>query len=160
MKPLLNKPDGGKLEISLCALSCMLAFTQNAFYKREAGGVLRGRYIYESFDIVIDKVTVPMLGDRRRRNSFHRARLLHQNAIDQAWQDSGGTCTYLGEWHTHPERNPVPSDIDLTNWGSRLRDDIFSGEMLYFIIVGTKHLRVWEGSKGTLTYRLIGELVV
>lgn len=156
--PIFRKSDRGKLEISIHALSLMLAFVQNARPKREAGGVLLGRYIRESPDIVIDEVTVPMIGDRRRRYSFYRDRQRHQKAIDQAWQETEGTSTYLGEWHTHPEDIPIPSDTDVKNWKCRLKEDIFSGNALYFIIIGIENLRIWEGSKSSLSYELIGEL--
>ena len=130
---------------------------QNTFYKREAGGVLLGRYIRESLDIVIDQVTVPMKGDRRQRFSFFRDHHRHQRAIDRAWQETRGTTHYLGEWHTHPESIPIPSNTDLKDWQCRLKQDVFSGNALYFVIVGTETLRIWEGDKNSLACQLIGE---
>lgn len=156
--PIFTKSDGGKLEISSHALSCMLAFVQDTRRKPEAGGVLIGRYIRDSREIVIDEVTVPMAGDCRRRFSFWRSRQPHQQALDQSWLESGGTSTYLGEWHTHPENIPIPSDTDIKNWQDRLKKDIFSGDILFFIIVGIKILRVWEGNKRTLVFQLLSEL--
>lgn len=156
--PIFAKSDGGKLEISNHALSRMLAFVQNTRRKPEAGGVLIGRYIRDSRDIVIDEVTVPTAGDRRRRFSFWRTCWTHQQALDQAWQESGSTSTYLGEWHTHPEDIPEPSDIDLKNWQERLKKDIFSGDTLFFVIIGIKTLRSWEGNKKTLIFQLLSEL--
>lgn len=156
--PIFPKSGGGKLEISLPALSQMLKFRQDSLWKREAGGVLMGRYIRESLDVVIDNVTVPMCGDRRRRFDFFRDRDRHQQAINRAWQESDGTTHYLGEWHTHPERIPTPSSTDQTNWNQHLQRDIFSGDTLLFIIVGTEFLRVWEGHRQSLSYALIGEL--
>jgi integrative and conjugative element protein (TIGR02256 family) len=156
--PILTKSDGGKLEISSYALSRMLAFVQDTRCKPEAGGVLIGRYIRDSPDIVIDEVTVPMAGDRKRRLSFWRSRQPHQQALDQSWLDSGGTSTYLGEWHTHPEDIPIPSDTDIKNWQARLKKDIFSGDTLFFIIIGIKILRVWEGNKKNFIFQLLSEL--
>jgi len=155
--PIFTKSDGGKLEISSNAISCMLAFVQDTRCKAEAGGVLIGRYIRESPDIVIDEVTVPMAGDRKRRFSFWRSRQPHQQVLDQSWLESGGTSTYLGEWHTHPENIPIPSDTDIKNWQARLKKDIFSGDTLFFIIIGIKILRVWEGNKKTLVFQLLND---
>ncbi len=156
--PIFTKLDGGKLEISSYALLQMLAYVQDTRRKPEAGGVLIGRYIRDSLDIVIDEVTFPMKGDRRRRFNFWRARKRHQHALDQAWLESGGISNYLGEWHTHPEDIPIPSDTDIKSWQERLKKDIFSGDTLFFIIIGIKILRVWEGNKKTLVFQLLSEL--
>lgn len=153
--PIFTKSDGGKLEISSYALSRMLAFVQDTRRKPEAGGVLIGRYIRNSRDSVIDEVTVPMVGDRKRRFSFWRSCQPHQQALDRSWLESGGISTYLGEWHTHPENIPIPSDTDTKNWQERLKKDIFSGDTLFFIIIGIKIFRVWEGNKKTLAFQLL-----
>jgi integrative and conjugative element protein (TIGR02256 family) len=156
--PIFTKSDGGKLELSFPALSRMLKFRQDRCWKREAGGVLMGRYIRESLDVVIDDVTVPMRGDCRGRFNFFRDGARHQRAINRAWQESEGTTHYLGEWHTHPEKIPTPSPTDQTNWSQHLQRDIFSGDTLLFIIVGIEFIRVWEGHRQSLNYVLIGEL--
>lgn len=155
--PIFIKSDGGKLEISSHALSRMLAYVQDTRRKPEAGGVLIGRYIRDSPDIVIDEATVPSSGDRSLRFSFWRTRRPHQQALDQAWLLSGGTSTYLGEWHTHPEDIPVPSDTDIKNWQRHLKQDIFSASTLFFIIIGTTNLRIWSGCRFNLSFQLIGE---
>ena len=79
MKPIIfSKIDGGKLEISIEALTQMQKYIQDNNFKREAGGVLLGRYIKDSLDVVVDEVTVPMWGDRRGWFNFFRARRPHQ----------------------------------------------------------------------------------
>jgi integrative and conjugative element protein (TIGR02256 family) len=153
---ILNKSDGGRLEIGTVALNKMCKFAQNKFYKREAGGVLLGRYLLNSLDVVIDDITIPMWGDRRSRNSFYRDRERHQTAIDEAWILSGYTTTYLGEWHTHPENVPTPSRIDFNNWSDRLDRDNHSNNTLYFVIIGITDVGVWEGEKYTNIFRLLG----
>ncbi len=155
--PILKKTDGGKLELSAPALSRMLAYIQDTRRQPEAGGVLIGRYIRNSLDIVIDEVTVPMVGDHRRRFRFWRGRERHQHALDRAWLESGGTSNYLGEWHTHPEDIPVPSNTDIQNWQCRLKQDVFSGDTLFFTIIGIANLRIWEGSRLNLSFQLIGD---
>ncbi|MCL5960662.1 MAG: Mov34/MPN/PAD-1 family protein [Chloroflexi bacterium] len=145
--PIFKKPDGGKFEISIQALKSMLFFVQDTPGKTEAGGVLLGRHIIESTDMVVDEITVPTGKDRRGRNCFRRDRSAHQTLIDNAWRDSGCTCAYLGEWHTHAEDNPTPSGVDLRDWRRKLRKDVFEGHCLYFIIVGTRRLGVWEATR-------------
>jgi integrative and conjugative element protein (TIGR02256 family) len=155
--PIFRTSDGGKFETSRYALTRMLAFVQDTPRKKEAGGVLLGRHILESLDIVVDEVTVPMHGDRRGRIRFYRDYHRHQQTIHRAWHESRGTCTYLGEWHTHPESHPTPSGTDLREWQRKLQADVFDGDRLYFIVVGTATLRIWEGVKTTLECMRIGE---
>jgi integrative and conjugative element protein (TIGR02256 family) len=136
----------GRLQIGADAVEVMRRYIQVGEHVPEAGGVLLGRHILGTSDIVVDFVTTPLLGDRQSRFRFFRARRKHQEVIDQAWRESGGTCTYVGEWHTHPEPEPSPSLIDRLNWQHKLLRDYFS-EVIFFIIVGITEIRVWEGHR-------------
>ena len=140
-------PTPGRFQISPAAFATMCRYIQDRLTKTEAGGVLLGRHILGTGDIVVDRVTHPMTGDRRGRYFFRRARKRHQKAIDRAWAESEGTCTYLGEWHTHPEAFPTPSPTDRFTWWRKLRSDHFS-EPIFFLIVGTEAVRAWEGQRG------------
>lgn len=142
---VFSRHNGGRLKVTAAVLRVMQGYAQHGHRATEAGGVLLGRYLHGSADVVIDAVTVPMPGDKCSRYSFYRAKARHQAAIDAAWQASGGTCTYLGEWHTHPETHPTPSGIDTTDWRRRLRTDDYHDE-LFFLIVGTVEIRAWSGN--------------
>ncbi|WP_158625073.1 Mov34/MPN/PAD-1 family protein [Corallococcus terminator] len=135
------------VKIDSAPLMRMLELQQLEPHQLEAGGILLGRRILNSPDVVIDEVTCPLPGDRRRPLSFYRGRARHQQVIDERWKNSGGTCLYLGEWHTHPEPIPSPSLVDLGDWNRRLREDRFEGSSLFFIIVGTHGICVWEGRR-------------
>ncbi len=143
----------GRIKIAASALSVMLSFVQNDSEKTEAGGILLGRHIRGTDDVVVDHVTVPMPGDRRSRFSFFRAEKQHQRVIDDCWKATQGTCTYLGEWHTHPEPVPSASRTDLNNWRRKLMHDHFFC-FLFFAIVGTEEVCVWQG------YHRCSELVL
>lgn len=142
--------NDGKLKISEDVLKSMFMYVQDQRHKREAGGVLIGRFIKNSKHIVVDEISVPMAGDVRSRAFFKRGVKKHQKVIDNAWERSNGTLNYLGEWHTHPENYPSPSSIDLSSWKSKLTNDTFSSRYLYFIIVGIEEIGVWEGDRRKL----------
>ncbi len=136
--------SGERFQIGRSALVVLRQYIQTTPEKAEAGGVLLGRHILGTGDIIVDTVTAPMPGDLRSPFRFFRARLHHQEVIDRVWRESGGTCTYLGEWHTHSELCPSPSLLDRSGWQRKLLVDRFT-EPIFFVIVGISETRVWEG---------------
>lgn len=151
---VFQRPGGAVVKIDAAPLARMCEFRQLKAGQPEAGGVLLGRHILRCEDVVIDEVTSPMPGDWRGPVTFHRGRAHHQQVIDERWKSSNETCLYLGEWHTHPEPHPMPSQVDVGDWRRRLREDQFNGDTLFFVIVGTREVRIWEGA------RCSGELVL
>ena len=85
----------------------------------EAGGVLLGAY--RGADLEVSGLTKPGPGDERRLYSFTRADQLHDEANRIAWTASGGTVSYVGEWHTHPWGGVTPSSTDIGTWRSEVR---------------------------------------
>jgi len=136
-----------KIKIGPSALSGMAGFVQNDSAKREAGGVLLGRFLIGNNDVIVDHITVPMTGDKRSRFGYFRSKDAHQKRISEMWALSQGTCNYLGEWHTHPEDDPDPSAHDLTSWKNKLRLDRFDSDFLFFVIVGTVQVNAWKGCR-------------
>ena len=149
-RPVYLDGNGAAVQIGDAALDVLLAHRQIADDAPEAGGVLLGRYILGTKDIVVDSTTVPMHGDVGSRFAFHRSAETHQKALDFAWHQSGGAIGYLGEWHTHAEPDPTPSAVDLDDWAKRLRGDTFDGDSLLFVIVGQERTRMWRGDRATL----------
>jgi integrative and conjugative element protein (TIGR02256 family) len=146
--------NGGFFHLTPTVVETLNQYVQDRPQKAEAGGVLIGRHIRGSTDIVVDEVTTPMPQDRRTRFRFFRSRKSHQSRVDEVWARSARTGTYLGEWHTHPERDPCPSSIDTAEWKRKLRGDTYSG-VLFFVIVGTEQCRVWEGTRRGSIARLM-----
>jgi integrative and conjugative element protein (TIGR02256 family) len=89
-------------------------WTERGHASREAGGILIGSY--RGDHIQVTDCTSPLAADRRSRFRFHRRDHGHQAAAFRAWTASGGTDTFVGEWHTHPELIPTPSQLDLRTW--------------------------------------------
>jgi len=82
----------------------------------ESGGILLGHVRGDSLEIF--EATVPTVWDKRKRYFFERMPFGHQLLASERWTASNGTVRYLGEWHTHPEDFPIPSQLDLTEWAA------------------------------------------
>ncbi|WP_373322394.1 Mov34/MPN/PAD-1 family protein [Chitinimonas viridis] len=64
----------------------------------------------------VAEATFPVAGDIRTRYGFHRFARHHQLVALNRWQDTDGMLDYVGEWHTHPEDHPAPSNVDRSHW--------------------------------------------
>lgn len=106
--------------------------------------VLLGRLMSNSRDIIVDAATEPTTLDRAGRFFFQRSRRPTQKAIDEAWRNSDGTRNYLGEWHTHPEANPTPSEHDRAQWQLLCETARFEQNFLLFLILGQRSIGLWE----------------
>ncbi len=142
--------NGGRIKLTGSVIETLQQNKQVGKNSLESGGVILGRFIKGSKNIVVDKLTTPLKGDKQTRYSFRRISPLHQDIITEEWHKSNGTCNYLGEWHTHPEDFPTPSNVDIRDWKRKLKKDVFSGRYLYFIIAGIKSIAMWEGDRRTL----------
>lgn len=96
----------------------------------ERGGILIGRQRGPHLEIT--DYTEPGAMDASALYSFTKSDPKHGLAAKAAGRQSGGTDTYLGEWHTHPQGNPVPSDIDRGTWKTVSKQQ---GAMMAFVIV-------------------------
>lgn len=124
----------------------MQSFAQHRWWNREAGGILLGRHLLDSHDVVVDEVTTPQSSDRRSRFGFFRSSK-HEQVARQRWQAEQHTSAYLGLWHTHPEPDPTPSGVDKSDWQQAVSGDTFEGDRLFFPIVGTHNIRIWTLSR-------------
>jgi integrative and conjugative element protein (TIGR02256 family) len=137
-------PDKKNLCIRPEALDKMDGYRQLRQFDKEAGGILIGRVLVEDGNYIIDDVSEPMPTDKRARTRFSRKPEGHQEYFNDVWEREDGRCFYLGEWHTHPEKVPVPSSVDRKGW-DRLLNIGYEIGCLFFIIVGIDQLKVWYG---------------
>lgn len=149
----------GVVELSHAAREHLLAHRQLDARATEAGGILLGRLIAGTADIVIDYAKGPTERDRRTRSSFFRARKPAQAAIDTAWTGTNHTLNYLGEWHTHPQDEPEPSTVDQKDWQRTVKRATFEQPSLIFIIVGRRVIRAWELKKSDPVPQLLPQIV-
>lgn len=136
------RSGAGSLGLSSAALLRMSRHIQHSS-EPEAGGILLGRRLLDSMDVLVDSVTTPFPSDIQERRAFVRNAKGHQDAVDSAWEESQGTTVYLGEWHTHPQARPEPSRTDLCDWRRKSGEDSYRLG-LFFVIVGFEELAVWE----------------
>ncbi|SPS03063.1 Mov34/MPN/PAD-1 family protein [Cupriavidus taiwanensis] len=110
-------------------------YQQDAHYKPESGGILLG-YRRDRHLHIVD-ATVPQTADRRTLFQFWRRDRRHQEAATKLWGETNETGDYLGEWHTHPEIQPMPSGLDLAEWRKICKNRVF-------LIAGTRGA-MWTG---------------
>lgn len=116
----------------------MKNFTVGHQGETEAGGILIGSY--RGDHIHIRDCTVPLRHDVRKRFFFDRKDRGHQLAAITAWSKSLGSETFVGEWHTHTENFPVPSNLDHRTWHDITRQKVLP---VVFLILGRKGM--WAG---------------
>ena len=116
-------------------------------FKVESGGIIVGKLYPMDNKVVVTDVTMPFKKDCRGTNYFKRSEYGHQREMDRLWEISNKKKTYLGDWHTHRQDIPVPSNIDLKDW-KRIEARERNCRYAFFIIVGQEEIKVWTISDG------------
>jgi integrative and conjugative element protein (TIGR02256 family) len=104
-------------------------------HAKERGGILLG--FRRGIHLHINEATFPMRWDIGTMFAFRRSSSGHKEIALRRWRDSNRTIDWVGEWHSHPERCPSPSAIDIRNWGTITRD---RAAPMAFLVIG------WEGA--------------
>lgn len=136
--------DECSFEIKQNALNALIGYAQHD--GNELCGVVTGSQIGES-KFRISNVSPPYVVknghygcelDATRGNEF----------IKQDYEVSEQTRFYMGEWHTHPEQNPHPSQTDYDSIIKSFTYAQLSVPLLVMIIVGTEdvYYGVYNGS--------------
>lgn len=135
-----------RLVITNEALNVLNQFKQTK-NKKEQGGVLLGEV--NQNEIRITKISVPTTLDKSKKYSFIRSKISAQIIIDYEFYNSKGKTIYLGEWHTHPENNPCPSNTDINMIKTQYDKNIINEDFLVMLIVGIKslYIAIYDGKK-------------
>lgn len=104
----------GDILIEPSVLELVRGYCQHQVSMPESGGILLGYRRGNHLHIVT--ATSPQPDDQRMRFHFFRCDPNHQKAAIGQWNKSGNTMDYIGEWHTHPEPDPTPSSLDMSEW--------------------------------------------
>lgn len=119
-----------------------LDIINNYDYSIESGGIIVGTLEPNNNRVVATDITEPQEGDSCLRYRFNRTQIGHQEIMDNLWEQSKNTKSYIGEWHTHNQSIPQPSNIDFNNW-LKISNRKHNSDWLFFIIVGTEQIGVW-----------------
>ena len=111
----------------------------------ELCGVLTGSQIDER-TFRVSKVSPPCVA-RNSRSGCERDAVKANTFIKKDYEASEHTRVYIGEWHTHPEQNPHPSQTDYASIIKSFASAQLSVPLLIMIIVGTEHIffNVYDG---------------
>ena len=130
-----------KIKISPLVISIFEKYIQKGCGSLEAGGIIIGKENLSNNDLVFVSVTEPLKRDIRRKYRFHRKDKGHVTLFNRIYDESRQIHRYIGEWHTHPEKIPNYSGMDLKNW-ERIAKDLKNVEYFYHVIIGNKAYKV------------------
>jgi len=83
-------------------------FAQTGWWQREAGGQLFSKF--DGNQVSVAEATGPRKTDRRGRTWYEPDKAAEQREIDERFPLG---LHFIGDWHTHPEDIPNPSQLDL-----------------------------------------------
>lgn len=86
--------------------------------KGRVQGIITGK-VYENLVKVLN-CSEPTVFDKQSRYNFNRSYKSAQNYINKKFEESKGEEIYLGEWHTHPEDVPIPSNTDVNDFNKTI----------------------------------------
>ena len=131
-----------KVEIENQIIQNICRYLQLDRKSPEAGGMLLGREIISTNNLIVDKMTEPFPLDKRSRFRFFRKDSKHVDYYYELYKASKQIYKYVGEWHTHPEAVPSYSSIDEKEW-KRIVKSCPEDMAIYCVIAGTEKWRIW-----------------
>lgn len=124
--------DGPSVILTNNAFHSMIRYRQMSINSKEAGGQLFARF--EGCNTFIVEATEPKVLDRRSRYGFIPSRWLQRMEIKS--QHKRGNH-FVGDWHTHPQPVPSPSNEDINSMVDCYRKSCHELKAFLMVIVGT-----------------------
>ena len=132
------------IQISEQAYATMMNYRQLNEDEIEKGGLLMGQLFPYENTIIITNILASNDSDSDRHNIKLNIECL-QNQMNIIWEESKGTITYIGDWHTHPQQNPRPSFIDYQTFFKNFYTSKFDQNILLYLILGSSN-EIWSKS--------------
>src|SRR6476620_7661078 len=123
--------SGQTLVFTASVVEKLTKHRQLRFWQCEAGGQLFGHL--EGTRIQIAEATGPRKMDQRTRRSYTPDRRAEQREIDERFERG---LHFIGDWHSHPEEMPIPSERDIAGLDETVRKSSHSMNGLVLVIVG------------------------
>ena len=124
--------SGQTLIITHVVIDHLKRHRQSSPRSREAGGQLFARF--EGNTIRIERATGPRPSDRRGLRKFVPNRLAERREIKRLFKEG---LHYVGDWHTHPESSPRPSQTDTDSFREMFRKSRHKLASFVIVISGT-----------------------
>lgn len=137
------------IEINESVIKTFNVYKQRKENDVEKGGVLMGKLYPSSNKIVITHALICNNQESTRYELNLNTKCL-QEKILKIWEESNGTITYLGDWHTHPEKAPKPSITDYKTFILNYFSSKFDQNLLLYIIVGNAEINWCKSFNGLL----------
>ena len=142
----MRLPNGRTVDILENVFKQVAEWIQIDYKDPESGGFILEYQHQGTGNVSLEYVTVPQSLDFRDRINFkirdprHKIMLL-RGKLRKSY--------YMGVWHTHPQKIPIPSGIDWDDWNDTLLKDKTACEYVFFLISGSEGIRVWVGNSET-----------
>jgi len=127
-----NRPGGAGIILSEPVISTLLKYQQLTPSDKEAGGQLFGKF--DGCDTFIVEATEPKVLDKRSRYGFKPNRFLQRLEISKKRREG---LHFVGDWHSHPEKRPSHSGIDLQSMIDCYHQSRHELHNFLMIIIGT-----------------------
>lgn len=134
-------PNGKTIDLSQKLIKKLMTFRQYGVETPEAGGYLVGYHMTNS-NFVLEDITTPYTLDIRNRYRFILRDFRHKLHLIKLKRYGS---FYMGVWHSHPQKIPEPSYVDLNDWKETVMTDKTGCRYIFFIILGYTHFRIWCG---------------
>jgi len=123
-------------------------YQQRRWYQKESGGQLFAQI--EGDVIRVAEATGPRKTDKRSRFSYVADRRTERQEIRDRYVQE---LHYVGDWHTHPERTPKPSSLDVESIRECVRRSTHRLNAFVLVVVGNAefpeglHVSIHDGQE-------------
>lgn len=124
--------SGQRLLLTGKILTHFARHRQLSSHDQEAGGQLFATF--SESRIQVERATGPRESDQRGVRFFIPNRLAERREIKQQFKKG---LHYVGDWHTHPEARPCPSNTDIESFQDMFGKSRHKLASLVMVIVGT-----------------------
>lgn len=129
----LDGTGGLRVELEDAVIERLLDFRQMSWRQHERGGQLFGEIV--GSHVVVSDITGPRSADRSGLNWYEIDQAAAQAEIDERYTRG---LNFVGDWHSHAQRNPGPSDRDFRSMRSLFATSRHGLNAIVMLIIGTE----------------------